>query len=432
MRNSCSSGIFLFVFLKGFHGQKAKSMYISFKGGFSLLTAIMNQGERICLGDEWDKQKLLFLREKVSFSCPYCKKMVILKLGDKRIFHFSHVKGTLCEFDHKGESEYHLRGKLQLYQWLKDQNLSPILEYFDTKIRQRADIIFFIGKKSYALEYQCSNIDEATLLKRTKRYISNGYHPIWILGANQLNRKSTHITSFTNFQYLFLQKTAPQFWMIPFYCSQTKKFILHHSLQPITIRNTFSSQKIINTGEMGISQLLLTSDTVPLPLQKDHWMKELNLWKNKMIRYPGSRRNPFLIELYQNSLNLLLLPPFLGLPVRNNLCILTPPLIWQTYLFIDVFKRRELNTPIRFHDIFMAFKRRHLQKHIQLRQLPLIEDGDATIAVHQYLQTLVHTNIIKKFNEHTYQINEKLAIPKSIEEQKKMEEAFYKRFDQTF
>jgi competence protein CoiA len=392
-----------------------------------MLTALKEDGERICLGDGWQKEGLKDLRKKEVFSCPQCREKMILKLGDKRIFHFSHIKGSQCQFEHERESEYHLKGKMQLYHWLKQQQLKPEMEYYDPKMKQRADVIFFIGTKKFALEYQCSNISESLYRKRTNGYLANGYTPIWILGAKQLIRKKANITTLTEFHYLFLQKYSSNIWVIPYYCSETQMFIFQRSIQPISIRNTLSDLQLVKRDEITFNQFI--SPTVGKSINLNVWIKELQSLKNKLIQFKGSHQNPLLTSLYQSHLNLFLLPPYVGLPIRNSLFILSPSLIWQTFLFIDVFIKWDVKKPIRFHDIYIAFMKRKLQNHIQIRNLPQLREESIISVIHGYVQLLVRTGFLKRVNQQTYLLNQSVTIPQSVSEQLEMEVAFYKKYE---
>jgi competence protein CoiA len=393
-----------------------------------LLTAIMKSGEKICLGDGWERQSLQLLRKQDLFYCPYCHEKVILKLGEKRIFHFSHLSNNHCEYEQGGESEYHCNGKIQLYQWLKKQNVNPILEYYNPLIKQRADIVFTDGNKQYAMEYQCSTINEATLRKRTNGYHSIGYDPIWILGANQLDRKTSKVTSFTDFHYLFLRESANHNWILPFYCSIANKFILHDSIKPITVRHAISNQRIINLDKMDLTHLFTSPEY--MIVRAETWIKELNRWKTKLIRYPGAYQNPFLIALYQNNLNLLTLPPYLGFPIEKSSCIATPPFIWQTYLLIDVLLKKSPRCPILIQEMNQAFQKRIYMKHIETRALPFIEQALPTDAVYQFCLFLVQLGALKMINDQTFELVRPLFIPSTIQEQKEMELTFIRYWTQ--
>ena len=100
-----------------------------------------------------------------------------------------HQKGSLCVESYERESEYHLAGKLQLYQWLENQKLCPELEPFYQSIRQRPDIGVSVNQKNFALEFQCSTIPPELLLKRTKYYQAKGVTPVWIMGGKNIKRK---------------------------------------------------------------------------------------------------------------------------------------------------------------------------------------------------------------------------------------------------
>ena len=95
-----------------------------------MLTAIKKDGTPFSLLPRVPKEKLRRIREDQEFQCPECKEKVMMKIGTQRMEHFAHQKGSLCVESYERESEYHLAGKLQLFQWLKNQKLCPELEPF--------------------------------------------------------------------------------------------------------------------------------------------------------------------------------------------------------------------------------------------------------------------------------------------------------------
>ena len=105
-----------------------------------MLTAVKKDGTLFSLLPRLPKEKLRRIREDQEFQCPECKEKVMMKIGTQRMEHFAHQKGSLCVESYERESEYHLAGKLQLFQWLENQNLCPELEPFYPSIRQRPDI----------------------------------------------------------------------------------------------------------------------------------------------------------------------------------------------------------------------------------------------------------------------------------------------------
>ncbi|WP_408010724.1 competence protein CoiA family protein [Pseudalkalibacillus sp. A8] len=90
-----------------------------------MLLATSSSGQCINLAEDWKKPDLERIRTLNTFQCPVCKNNVTLKLGTKRIWHFSHLKDASCRVETEPESTYHLLGKRQLYRWLSVQKLHP-------------------------------------------------------------------------------------------------------------------------------------------------------------------------------------------------------------------------------------------------------------------------------------------------------------------
>lgn len=191
-----------------------------------MLTAKLSNEQVISLVD-YGRGELEAMRRSESFYCRSCSERVILKLGTKRIFHFAHEKGTACTEDYDRESEYHMKGKLHLYDWLREQGLAPELEYYFSEIKQRADVTFIFQKKKYAVEFQCSTISEDLFQKRTAGYRKISVIPIWILGGKNIQRTSPQKVSLSSFHYLFLREHTDPHCYLPTYCPQAKKFIFN-------------------------------------------------------------------------------------------------------------------------------------------------------------------------------------------------------------
>ena len=175
-----------------------------------MLTARTKSGTIFSLSNDYEKENLLILRNNEKFFCPVCGEAVSLKLGNQRIYHFAHRSGTVCSDFHESESLYHINGKLQLFQWLHMQGIPAELEYYDSMIGQRPDIMFDFGGNRYALEYQCSPIPEEIFIKRTQSYIQHHYIPLWIIGSKHIKAKRSNVFSLSNFDYFFLRKTTTQ------------------------------------------------------------------------------------------------------------------------------------------------------------------------------------------------------------------------------
>lgn len=389
-----------------------------------MLTAHNSSGQRVCLADERIRTKVKELRKVEDFFCPECGCRLVLKLGDKKAWHFAHEHRSSCS-DYKRETLYHLSGKKQIYEWLKRWDISPEIEPFDPICRQRPDVGFCWNKKKYVVEYQCSPIPETLFLKRTNVFFENDYYPIWILGGNQLKRLKNNVVSLSAFHLLFTHLLRGQEVLIV-YCPVTKQLIILHQLVPISTRK-FLCSFYINTLEYLKPSSFLPDLSIKQPFILN-WVLELKRFKDRLSTGPGAYNNCFLRTLYQNRLNIHLLPPQLGVPVKNSLLIETPPLIWQTFLFIDVFQHHKAGQLISLSSLIEAFSKRVRKKEILLRRLPLVKTRNPGEAVLSYMEILTILGYFKLVNNSMFQLKKPITISGSIPEKIKMERLFYNQF----
>ncbi|MDP4085144.1 MAG: competence protein CoiA family protein [Bacillota bacterium] len=383
-----------------------------------MLTAKMKDGRRLCLGYEYKKETLFILREKEEFFCPVCGERVILKLGDKKIYHFAHRSKSACREYVENETETHLSGKLQLYQWLKKQKLYVELEYYDKEIQQRPDILFIYNGKKYALEYQCSVIPEEIFKKRTLKYLQNGYTPLWILGGKHFNQMG----SLSSFHFLFLQKTNDSTFYIPYYSPEKKFFLLQHSIFPYSTKNAIFQKKIIPIDQLKIVHLLEPALQGRLDFKK--WRDRQENYKLRFASYPNNGKKFFLNELYQQGLNLFLMPVEIGLPVPLAFTILTPLFVWQTYIFLDVFKYKQGGNFIYLKEVENCFDKRIKKGDIQIRQGSFL--SNYLQPVNEYLYLLEKLGTIKRVKQGIFQLSATINLPKTNMEREEIMNCFYK------
>lgn len=386
-----------------------------------LLTAHTKIGTKVCLGYEYKKETLLYLRNKEDFFCPVCGEQVTLKLGDRRIFHFAHKRGSTCRDFYENESIYHMEGKRQLFQWLVNQKISAELEFYDKEIQQRPDIMFLYNGKRYALEYQCSTIPEKIFIKRTKTYFQNGYIPIWIIGSNHIKQKMRNVLSFSNFHFFFLRKTSDGSFYIPSYCPEKRLFHLVGSIISYSVKNSFVQSSNFEIENISVRELL--DPKIVNQISVDHWSTEIEKFNFYWSLHPGPRENSFLHEVYNQNLNLFLLPPEIGLPVRHSIFIETSPTIWQTYLYIDVLSKKNPKELISLKEIEINFKKRIIRKEIILRNFPQFYEVNHFIAVLDYLLLLVNLGILSRKGETLFEIQRNLT--KSLTNRQKEENKLF-------
>lgn len=145
-----------------------------------------------------------------NYWCPSCHEQVILRHGERRIAHFAHRHGSHCRLS-EGETQEHLLGKMQLYQWATYRGYQPRLEVYLPAIAQRPDLLLQINGRLVALEFQCSPLSLKRLQERNTGYQRVGIHPWWLLGA-PYQRRRLHPAKVAQFTQLMAEQPALLFW----------------------------------------------------------------------------------------------------------------------------------------------------------------------------------------------------------------------------
>lgn len=370
-----------------------------------MFIAKRENGELFSLVSETNRNDLLQLRTRERFFCPSCKEEVVLKLGTKRVYHFAHLKGSDCPAQIEPESEYHLLGKLQLYEWLRLQKVDPKLEPYLDKIKQRPDILFIYQNKTYVIEYQCSPISEQLFHKRTRQYITNGFIPIWILGAKQLNRKSTYLFSLSDFHSFFLTELSNNQWILRSYCPDGQHFITLQQIIPLSKRNVTAQLQTVKQNNMSINELLFPyKNKSSIHHLISDWWQRMQTYKH---HYPLNRwayQDPFVKELYMRGLSFSQLSPALGVPLPSALLIETSPFIWQTYIFLDHFNEKKRGTLIYLQDIFESFSERVYRKQIIVRRHKFFRKSHYYDTIREYIQLLAQVNFLMQLDRDTFKL----------------------------
>lgn len=90
----------------------------------------------------------------------------------------------------ESETEEHLNGKRDLFEWIKKQNgvVNAVLEGWIPDTKQRPDIMFEYNGQKYVIEYQCSPI-ATEYVERHELYKASGIIDIWICGTEKYLQK---------------------------------------------------------------------------------------------------------------------------------------------------------------------------------------------------------------------------------------------------
>ncbi|HEV2662095.1 MAG TPA: competence protein CoiA family protein [Ktedonobacteraceae bacterium] len=161
----------------------------------------------------WSRERLLY--------CPNCRGIVHVRGGaEKRTqLHFAHQKGE-CAWSTEGESVRHMRGKVVLAEWLRDQfpSATVTLEERLPEPNRIADIfVAHTNGTRQAIEFQCAPLDIEEWRHRHDAYRKAGIIDTWIIGTNRREKQEAFIEAILTMarEVLFLdpQVTPPRTWL---------------------------------------------------------------------------------------------------------------------------------------------------------------------------------------------------------------------------
>lgn len=284
-----------------------------------ILTAITEQGD-IIVSANYTQEYLSDLKKHSTFTCLQCQEEVILKNGSINIPHFAHRRNTECTHSFsEGETEDHLNGKLQLFEFLQKQKANPQLEAFIPAIKQRPDILIRNDDSLIAIEFQCSSILPTTIEKRSIGYKQQNITPLWILKTptiSELPPQEIGFMQLSAFRQQFFVESPRNGKMIITYCPQTKYF--HYISNPLHIK---ASKYIVK-----VKKLSLEHQSWPFAFVKRISLKEygtyLRMYREQRFKHLNNLyfynrkgvQSPFLQVCYKWQLYPKQLPIFIGIP----------------------------------------------------------------------------------------------------------------------
>ena len=158
-----------------------------------MLSCLLNEKRINCYDGEYTKEQLKKWAKKKILMCPACGKPYEYCHGKVKSPYFRHMDKAECEdrFS-ESETEEHIIGKKDLYEWLKKQPgvTDCVLEGWIPATKQRPDIMFKYNGEQCVLEYQCSPI-ATEYLERHELYQDAGIKDIWILGTEKYFNNSS-------------------------------------------------------------------------------------------------------------------------------------------------------------------------------------------------------------------------------------------------
>ena len=140
-----------------------------------------------CYDGTHNKEQLKKWASKKILLCPACGNPYEYCHGKVKTPYFRHMDKVECEDKFsESETEEHINGKRDLYEWVKKQVgvTNAVLEGWIPETKQRPDIMFEYKGKKYVIEYQCSPI-ATEYVERHELYQASGIVDIWIAGVEK-------------------------------------------------------------------------------------------------------------------------------------------------------------------------------------------------------------------------------------------------------
>jgi len=336
---------------------------------------------------------------KIDFYCPCCEGRVFLKAGKIKLPHFAHAPHQICDAVSEGETEEHLLGKKQLYEWLVKQHYEVELEKYFTTFKQRADLYVMVNGKEYAIEFQCSVISLEQIKKRTKMYVKHHITPIWILSERHVKWKKRNGFMLSAFHWLTSTGTI----LLPkllAYSPTVSQFTILQQLTPFSKRYTIAYPKQVHHTQLTFSELINTPSSYPL--QNQMWQNKKQLWRLNAASF-ATLDNPFYQALYQAGYSPAIIPNECGIPVPYMHLYETDAIQWQFWLYEKVLRPKVVGEGILPHEWRAALIQCIKEMKIVVRPLPQIRLTNPFLPLEHYISMLEKLGVLKRKHDiHLY------------------------------
>ncbi|GAE25304.1 competence protein CoiA [Halalkalibacter wakoensis JCM 9140] len=375
-----------------------------------MFNAKLADGTVISMADEWHIQELKDLRKKRDFYCPACQSQVQLKLGTTKIWHFAHYANQICSFSLERETVYHLNGKRQIYEWAKKQNIKVAMEVYLPLIKQRPDLLLRVNHTLYAIEYQCSPIDQELLENRSAGYEQLGITPIWLLGGNRLKRCGTNSFSIKSFEWSASRLIDGQRFL-QFYCPEQASFVTLQQLTPYSPTRLLASLQETSLSQLCIEDILFPKNkTIQLLSQ---WLIVKKHWRYQSFPFKGKAEKFLQTILYKHCIPPSYFPIEAGWPSPHYELFTTSPCYWQTFLLLECIEHQ---SPHQFFSIQIAISCVQSSVSSLVFGIRFMKDGRSwSEAIIGYFQFLVQIGYLTE-EKGQYKRMRNMVIPTSMDD----------------
>ncbi|EKF37152.1 competence protein CoiA [Bacillus xiamenensis] len=362
--------------------------------------AIMENGKLIRITHHLTKRRLQHVRATCKFYCPECRQEVQLKLGEHRVYHFAHIQLTACPLAASGETAYHQAGKARMKEWLMKIGLDPVLEKYVSEVQQRPDVTVTEGDINYAMEFQCANISQQELHKRTEGLKRAGLYPIWIIGANRFKRLSSQLFSFSSMHWGILRQSQKN--KLIFYCPIQHRFI--HLDQIVVFQPTKICAAITVRPASAYRHLtaLLTASSSK-DLLHNQWLRCIQQFRQRpprILSNESKRLRHIFYEHHQTAFPFL--PAALFIPLTEAYIFASPVYVWQGYLY-DWMIRKKGTGPVTIQRLIKEINRCVQTKEVKLRYANVTIEEIKEVII-SYVNGLVKLGFLYMTKEGHYQV----------------------------
>ncbi|WP_164669460.1 competence protein CoiA [Virgibacillus doumboii] len=349
------------------------------------------------------------LKRQETFLCPTCNEEVIAKAGSQMIPHFAHRSKSNCPSQEGGEGSYHEKGKMLLFQWLKHQNLDVQLEAYLPEIKQRPDILVRLKHKAVAIEYQCARVPPEQIRKRNEGYHKAGIVPIWILGANRMERRGRDCLNIDQFHLYFIHQFSSAIPLTLFYfCPETLQFISFQDFYISTKQKAIGKLHVKKLPQMIFTDLFQAQFFSKNELYHV-WKREKRVFRLKPAAHVYGRDLAWYQWLYLEGTHKEHLPSIIHLPVSTQFKMKSPPWDWQSRICLKII------APLPVGGRFSLKSCEHLLRtHLRYSNHFLLIKP-VTNPILQYLQLLERLTVIRQFAPNQFIKVNQVLFYKSIE-----------------
>ncbi|WP_085521715.1 competence protein CoiA [Tuberibacillus sp. Marseille-P3662] len=347
---------------------------------------------------DWSFRKLDAWRRRTRFICPACQGTVILRLGDKKRWHFAHKNNASCSAQAEHETSNHILGKRVLHRWLKAQLYHPQLEHYLPQIKQRPDCYTEKTEPPLAIEFQCSTIPARDVMQRTQGYRSIKVLPLWILARERLKRVMTNIYQITGTDIATLQLSTQS--SLVYFDPHERQFLLLHDIIPLTATRFYAQALTWPIQATPLSRLYEVPERHEKALTTAVLQQKKRLRTNQIPpQTPDERYVQQMLAL--RGYSLYSFPDFAGLPSARFLPIQTPAYLWQIWLIVQFLLHKRGDT---FHknNILQRFHRLIQKGVFRLRETTYPMNG-VNKAISHYLFLLTERGLLSQ-SQDQYQV----------------------------